>query len=36
MLDCIARIIEPLLRLLWPAAGRHRGPRLIHGVEVAK
>lgn len=26
MLDCIARLIEPLLRLLWPAGGRHRAP----------
>ncbi|MER6139587.1 hypothetical protein ABT174_05955 [Streptomyces sparsogenes] len=26
MLDCIARLIEPLLRLLWPAVGRHRAP----------
>ncbi|WP_078889629.1 hypothetical protein [Streptomyces sp. NRRL S-1813] len=24
MLDCISRIFEPLLRLLWPALGRHR------------
>lgn len=27
MLNCIARIFEPLLRLLWPAPGRHRSPR---------
>ncbi|MER7791654.1 hypothetical protein [Streptomyces sp. NPDC097640] len=26
MLDCIARLIAPLLRLLWPAVGRHRAP----------
>ena len=26
MPHCIARIFEPLLRLLWPAPGRHRGP----------
>jgi hypothetical protein len=26
MPDCIARIFEPLLRLLWPAPGRHRRP----------
>lgn len=26
MLHCIARIFEPLLRLLWPAPGRHRSP----------
>ncbi|WP_326752872.1 hypothetical protein OIE73_13925 [Streptomyces hirsutus] len=24
MLHRIARLVEPLLRLLWPAAGRHR------------
>ncbi|MEV2217396.1 hypothetical protein AB0H86_39230 [Streptomyces sp. NPDC050997] len=24
MLHLIARLVEPLLRLLWPAAGRHR------------
>lgn len=24
MLQCIARIFEPLLRLLYPATGRHR------------
>ncbi|MFF1696525.1 hypothetical protein ACFVXC_23420 [Streptomyces sp. NPDC058257] len=24
MLHHISRLIEPLLRLLWPAAGRHR------------
>ncbi|WP_078516678.1 hypothetical protein [Streptomyces sp. HGB0020] len=24
MLHLIARLIEPLLRLLWPASGRHR------------
>lgn len=24
MPNCIARIFEPLLRLLWPAPGRHR------------
>jgi len=25
MPHCIVRIFEPLLRLLWPAPGRHRG-----------
>ncbi len=27
MSNLIARICEPLLRLLWPAQGRHRSPR---------
>ncbi|MBC9731195.1 hypothetical protein [Streptomyces sp. TRM68367] len=26
MPHCIARVFEPLLRLLWPAPGRHRRP----------
>ncbi|MDQ0750825.1 hypothetical protein QF034_005056 [Streptomyces africanus] len=26
MPHCIAHIFEPLLRLLWPAPGRHRRP----------
>ncbi|MGW0999836.1 hypothetical protein ACWD5V_42550 [Streptomyces sp. NPDC002523] len=26
MPHCIALIFEPLLRLLWPAPGRHRAP----------
>ncbi|MFE9876059.1 hypothetical protein [Streptomyces sp. NPDC005784] len=26
MPHCIAHIFEPLLRLLWPARGRHRRP----------
>lgn len=26
MLNCIARILAPLLRLLWPASGGHRSP----------
>ncbi|MBT2419659.1 hypothetical protein J7F01_30545 [Streptomyces sp. ISL-22] len=26
MPHCIVRIFEPLLRLLWPAPGRHRSP----------
>ncbi|MEU2747849.1 hypothetical protein ABZ613_16440 [Streptomyces collinus] len=26
MPHCIARLFEPLLRLLWPAPGRHRRP----------
>ncbi|CAM5728374.1 hypothetical protein SALBM311S_07331 [Streptomyces alboniger] len=26
MPHCIARIFEPLLRLLWPALGHHRRP----------
>jgi hypothetical protein len=25
MLHCIAHIFEPLLRLVWPGPGRHRG-----------
>ncbi|MDO0935830.1 hypothetical protein QQY66_30630 [Streptomyces sp. DG2A-72] len=26
MSHCIARLFEPLLRLFWPAPGRHRRP----------
>ncbi|KAF0650269.1 MULTISPECIES: hypothetical protein [Streptomyces] len=26
MLHCIARMLDPLLRLLWPPPGRHRQP----------
>jgi hypothetical protein len=30
VLHCISRIIfEPLLRLLWPAPGRHRSPEVF-------
>ncbi|WP_344390165.1 hypothetical protein [Streptomyces vastus] len=41
MTHAVARLLEPLLRLLFPARGRHRaagaslGPRFIHGVEVS-
>jgi hypothetical protein len=33
MLDLIARLLEPLLRLRWPAAGRHRRP--VEALPVA-
>ncbi|URM91316.1 hypothetical protein LUW75_16510 [Streptomyces sp. MRC013] len=26
VLHCIARVLDPLLRLLWPPPGRHRQP----------
>lgn len=28
MLTCVFRILEPLLGLLWPAAGRHRSAEM--------
>ncbi|MER7897007.1 hypothetical protein ABTX62_13040 [Streptomyces sp. NPDC096046] len=31
MLHHIARLVEPLLRLLWPASGRHRHRRRAEG-----
>jgi hypothetical protein len=33
VLHLIARLVEPLLRLLWPASGRHRHHRNRHRAE---